>query len=107
MDLLPPETVQSSLQRTLSATFQQRVVCTSKLPLPKADTLKPYAFVVYERDELPGSTGSVLFYADSPQEITQRAHIPLATVYRMLANERIDKQQNSRLPYVIKKVYLV
>lgn len=99
--------ISGALQRTLSATFQQRVVCNCKQHVENKNALKPYAFIVYERDDIPNSTGSVLFYADSPSEIIRRAHIPSATVYRMLENDRLGRPQSDvRLPFIIKKVYL-
>lgn len=99
--------ISGALQRTLSATFQQRVACNCEQPVKPKDTLKPYAFIVYERDDIPDSTGSVLFYADSPGELIRRAHITSATFYRMLENDRLGRSQpDPRLPFIIKKVYL-
>lgn len=101
------ELIQGALQRTLSQSFQQRLVCTPNKPDQQV-SLKPYAYIAYERDDLPGGTGAVLFYADTPSELARRAHINRDTVYDMLARERNgDKDYSPCLPFIIKKVYLV
>ena len=100
------EYIQGALQRTISQCWQQRQIC---LPaITSQPSLKPYAYVAYERDDLPDSTGAALFYADSEEELAARAHISRRTICYMLEREaRGDTNSVPYLPFIIKKVYLV
>lgn len=101
------EYIKGTLQRTLSQSFQQRLICTSN-EHNQQTALKPYAYIAYERDDIPGCTGAVLFYADTPSELARRAHINRDTVYDMLQREKNgDTDYSPYLPFIIKKVYLV
>lgn len=72
-----------------------------------SDSLKPYAYIAYERLDIPGSTGEVMYYADTPTELAQRAQIARRTVYNMVAHaEQGDYDYAPYLPFIIRKVYL-
>jgi len=97
--------VEGALQRTISQVFQQQSVCTqSAISPPKIQ--QPYAYVAYERDDRPDSTGAVLFYADTVDELASRAHVGRASIYRMLVPGATTERER-RLPFVVKKIYLV
>ena len=94
-----------AMQRTLSGVFRVENICTADRL--ETNRPKPYAYIAYEREDRPGSTGEVIYFADSPGELAQRAKIARSTVYEMLArSEAGDTSYAPYLPFIIKKVYL-
>lgn len=64
-----------------------------------------YAYIMYEKENLPGSTGEVLCFADSIEEMSRRMKLSRSWLYDLLASSE-DENKFKKCKYEVRKVYL-
>ncbi len=64
-----------------------------------------YAYVMYESENVPGSTGEVVCFADSVKEMSERMKVSRSWIYELLS-EKTNNKKHTCNRYEVKKVYL-